>query len=207
MARVSACLVPRRLSSMCAQRKAGRRQRASVPFPWSLAVHHQSLAFRARLCHAKNEAPEEEAALALCRPWLCPSAGTDPLKISAARKKNLCFERAPRLTSKSGFNWSGQYIFNSWERASVPRVIGEIRICKLVARLLAVDGHCGVEACPNSRVRRSIVSEEAHTHRNSVWSNSYENEHRSFVSFPTQTQSFLCCKFSTAPLEARSYQI
>ena len=33
----------------------------SVPFPWSLAVHHQSLAFRARLCHAKNEAPEEEA--------------------------------------------------------------------------------------------------------------------------------------------------
>ena len=34
---------------MCAQRKAGRRQRArlrllSVPFPWSLAVHHQSLA-------------------------------------------------------------------------------------------------------------------------------------------------------------------
>ena len=28
----------------------------SVPFPWSLAVHHQSL-----VCHAKNEAPEEEA--------------------------------------------------------------------------------------------------------------------------------------------------
>ena len=46
------------LMKMCAQRKAGRRQ----PFPWSLAVHHQSLAFRARLCHAKNEAPEEEAA-------------------------------------------------------------------------------------------------------------------------------------------------
>ena len=33
----------------------------SVLFPWSLAVHHQSLAFRARLCHAKNQAPEEEA--------------------------------------------------------------------------------------------------------------------------------------------------
>ena len=32
----------------------------SVPFPWSLAVHHQSPTFRARLCHAKNEAPEEE---------------------------------------------------------------------------------------------------------------------------------------------------
>ena len=30
---------------MCAQRKAGRRQRLpSVPFPWSLAVHYQSLA-------------------------------------------------------------------------------------------------------------------------------------------------------------------
>ena len=52
---------------MYAQRKAGRRQRArlrlpSVPFPWSLAAHHQSLAFRARLCLAKTEAPEEEAA-------------------------------------------------------------------------------------------------------------------------------------------------
>ena len=32
----------------------------SVPFPWSLAVHHQSLAFRARLYDEKNEAPEEE---------------------------------------------------------------------------------------------------------------------------------------------------
>ena len=33
----------------------------SVPFPWSLAIHHQSLAFRARLYHAKKEAPKEEA--------------------------------------------------------------------------------------------------------------------------------------------------
>ena len=32
----------------------------SVPFPWFLAVHHQSLAFCARLYDAKNEAPEEE---------------------------------------------------------------------------------------------------------------------------------------------------
>ena len=41
----------------------------SVPFPWSLSVHHQSLAFRSRLYHAKNEAPEEEADLAFfCSP-------------------------------------------------------------------------------------------------------------------------------------------
>ena len=33
-----------------------------VPSPWYLAVHHQSLAFRARLYHAKSQAPEEEAA-------------------------------------------------------------------------------------------------------------------------------------------------
>ena len=33
----------------------------SLPFPRSLAVHHQSLAFRARLYDAKNEAPGEEA--------------------------------------------------------------------------------------------------------------------------------------------------
>ena len=35
----------------------------SVPFPWSLAVHHQSLAFGARLYDTKNEAPEEKAGL------------------------------------------------------------------------------------------------------------------------------------------------
>ena len=34
--------------SMCAQRKAGRRQ-PSVPFPWSLAVRHQSLVSRSPL--------------------------------------------------------------------------------------------------------------------------------------------------------------
>ena len=34
----------------------------TVTFPWFLAVHHQSLAFRARLYHARNETPEEEAA-------------------------------------------------------------------------------------------------------------------------------------------------
>ena len=34
----------------------------SISFPWSLAVHHQSLTFRARLYDEKNEAPEEEAA-------------------------------------------------------------------------------------------------------------------------------------------------
>ena len=49
---------------MYAQRKAGRRQWV-VPFPWSLAAHHFSLAFRARLYHAKNEARKEEAAIAL----------------------------------------------------------------------------------------------------------------------------------------------
>ena len=49
---------------MCAQRKAGRRQ-PSVPFPWSLAAHHRSLAFRACLYDEKNEAPEEEAVSSL----------------------------------------------------------------------------------------------------------------------------------------------
>ena len=39
----------------------------SVPFPWSLAVHHQSLAFRTRLYHAKHEAPEEEAGIKLLK--------------------------------------------------------------------------------------------------------------------------------------------
>ena len=68
------CLVPRRLSlAENVRAKEGRKGRwegdngrdvlplPSVPFPWSLSVHHQSLAFRARLYDAKNEAPEEEA--------------------------------------------------------------------------------------------------------------------------------------------------
>ena len=51
------CILPRTQTSlfikMCAQRKAGRRQLARralrlpcVPFPWSPAVHHQSLVSR-----------------------------------------------------------------------------------------------------------------------------------------------------------------
>ena len=57
------CLVPRRLSlDENVRAKEGGKE---TPFPWSLAVHHQSLAFRARLYHSKNEAPEEEAGLTM----------------------------------------------------------------------------------------------------------------------------------------------
>ena len=35
----------------------------------------------------------------------------------------------------------GLPFFNSWGRMSVPRVIAETRICKLVTRSLVVDGH------------------------------------------------------------------
>ena len=59
------------------------------------------------------------------------------------------------------------FIFNSWERASVPRVIAGTVICKLVTRSLVVDGH-RVEASRILRVRRSIVFEEAHAYRRSV---------------------------------------
>ena len=62
------CLVPRRLSSdKNVRAKEGGKETTgetcllrlpSIPFPWSLAVHHQS---RARLYDEKNEAPEEEA--------------------------------------------------------------------------------------------------------------------------------------------------
>ena len=45
------------IMKMYAQRKVGRRQ----PFPWTPAVHHQSLVFRTRLYDEKDEAPEEEA--------------------------------------------------------------------------------------------------------------------------------------------------
>ena len=43
---------------MCAQRKAGRRHPSHGPLRF-ITSH----SFRARLCHAKNEAPEEEAIL------------------------------------------------------------------------------------------------------------------------------------------------
>ena len=58
----SGYLVPRRLSlDENVRAKEGGKETTSVPLPWSLTVHHQSLAFRARLYDAKNEAPEEEA--------------------------------------------------------------------------------------------------------------------------------------------------
>ena len=56
-------LVPRRLSlDENVRAKVGGKETTSIPFPWSLAVHHLSLAFRAHLYDEKNEAPEEEAA-------------------------------------------------------------------------------------------------------------------------------------------------
>ena len=62
--------------------------------------------------------------------------------------------------------------------------------------LIVVDGH-RVEVNPNSRVLRSIVSEEAHASPKSgvikfLWER---------ASFAAQTQSFLCGKFFTARLE------
>ena len=57
------------LMKLCAQRKAGRRQRARRRFACRLYPSHGPLRFitshlfRARLCHAKNEAPEEEVRL------------------------------------------------------------------------------------------------------------------------------------------------
>ena len=68
------CLVPRLLSlspdENVRAKEGGKETKGetalhlpSVPFPWSLAVHHQSLAFRARLYHAKHEALEEEAGI------------------------------------------------------------------------------------------------------------------------------------------------
>ena len=53
--------LPRTQTSLfktCAQRKAGRRQLYPSHGPLRFITSHS---FRARLCHAKNEAPEEEA--------------------------------------------------------------------------------------------------------------------------------------------------
>ena len=78
------CLVPRRLSfDENVRAKEGGKETAgetslrlpSVPFLWSLAVHYQSLALRARLCHAKNEAPEEEAVEGLFLYFCCRQEG------------------------------------------------------------------------------------------------------------------------------------
>ena len=64
----------------------------------------------------------------------------------------------------------------SYFELGLPVVIAGTRICKLLTRSLVVHEH-RVEANPNSRVRRSIVSEEAHARRSPVWSSSYENVH------------------------------
>ena len=65
--------------------------------------------------------------------------------------------------------WGGfLLLFNSWGCASIPWDIAGTRICKLVTRSLVVDGHW-VESSANSRVRRSIVSKEAHACWSLVW--------------------------------------
>ena len=57
------CLVRRRLSLDENVRAKEGGKETSAPFPWFLAVHHQSFASTInRLYLAKNEAPEEEAA-------------------------------------------------------------------------------------------------------------------------------------------------
>ena len=48
------------LMKMCAQRKAGRCRLDPSHGPLRFITSHS---FRARLCHAKNETPEEEADL------------------------------------------------------------------------------------------------------------------------------------------------
>ena len=87
-------------------------------------------------------------------------------------------------------------LFNSWRRASVPRVIAGTGICKLVTRSLVVDGH-RVEVNPNLRMRRSI------RFRRSTRSPKFRliKFLRERASFPAQTQSFLCGKFFTTRLE------
>ena len=100
---------------MCAQRKAGRGQRAkelrlpSVLFPWSDvrsdAVHHRSLAFRARLYHAKNEAPEGEADFRPCdvTPRREPMTSWAPAHVQTLSQ--------PHSSSK------GRKLTRDWERA------------------------------------------------------------------------------------------
>ena len=54
--------------SMCAQRKAGRSRLYPSHGPLRFITSHS---FRARLCHAKNKAPEEEAEKKSCSSWSC----------------------------------------------------------------------------------------------------------------------------------------
>ena len=72
------------LMKLCAQRKAGRRQRASVPFPWSLVVHHQSLVSRSPLPCEKRSAWGGG--------WACAQDPTNHYSLSTqARSKCLQF--------------------------------------------------------------------------------------------------------------------
>ena len=71
MTPVRPCLVPRRLSfdENVRAKEGGKETTGETRFACRLYPSHGPLwliashSFRARLCHAKNEAPEEEAAL------------------------------------------------------------------------------------------------------------------------------------------------
>ena len=85
----------------------------SLPFPWSVAVHHRSLAFRARLYRAKNEAPEGEADFRPCdvTPLTEPMTSWAPAHLQTLSQ--------PHSSS------TGRELIRDWERAyhSYPHVI------------------------------------------------------------------------------------
>ena len=68
----------------------------------------------------------------------------------------------------------------SWGRTSVPRVTAGTGICKRVTRSLVEDEPSYLSG-PNSRVQRSIVSEEARPRCSSVRSNSSLRVRASFA--------------------------
>ena len=87
----------------------------TVPFPWSLAVHHQSLAFRAGLDHARNETPEEMAV-----------------------RKGLIFGGGGAFISGgviSGGAYYRQFTVNRWSRLCDAGLGHNLRVYKLLLRL------------------------------------------------------------------------
>ena len=122
------------LMKLCAQRKAGRRQRARRRFACRLYPSHGPLRFitshlfRARLCHAKNEAPEEEVRL-VCKTQFIPQ-GLQKQSIKHALEKRRVFHRLWGNEREKVFSNYGK--MNLWQSVRVLRSasIAEVELIK-----------------------------------------------------------------------------
>ena len=85
------CLVPRRLSSKRARKGRREGDKASVPFPWSLTVHHQSLVSPSPLPCEKRSAWGGGCTYPSSNQIFCPNVGLGEGRQRGVASQKTCY--------------------------------------------------------------------------------------------------------------------